>query len=139
MRKIVWAAIAGVPLAILGLAATATPAEAYRCSIPAVRDSVKRTVCGAPALRALDVTEQADLGKLQSWLNRNAYNYTVDDRKLFAGTRAKCAKDVRCLEATYNAQIRLYQVLLACKAGTRQTACVKNAVAKHREELHRSL
>jgi uncharacterized protein len=138
--------IRNLSMAALGLtgmlaafAASSTPAEAYRCSIPAVRDSIKRTVCGNPGLRTLDTQEQGDLGKLQSWLNRNAYNYTVDDRKLFTAQRAKCAKDTRCLEATYEAQVRLYKVLLACKAGTRQTACVKNAVAKHREELHRSL
>ncbi|MFM2422698.1 MAG: hypothetical protein RL291_1228 [Pseudomonadota bacterium] len=122
------------------LAADLRPAEAYRCSIPAVRDSIKRAVCGTPALRALDTQETAKLSELRSWLNRNAYNYTEDDRKQFTAQRAKCgAKDIRCLEATYQAQVRLYSVLLGCKAGTRQTACVKNAVQKHRQALHSSM
>jgi uncharacterized protein len=120
------------------LAATATSSEAYNCRVPAVRDVVKRTVCGAPELRTKDTAEQAELTKLRSWLNRNAYNITEDDRKQFTATRKKCQKDVRCLDATYDAQLRLYTTLLACKAGPRQTACVKNAIQKHRQELHKS-
>ncbi len=129
-----------VTVAALAATAGARTAEAYDCRVPALINDTKKSVCAVPVLRRLDQEEGAGYGRLRATLGAPSRTALLSDRVNFLDTRRTCAADIRCLEATYRAQIRLYDALRFCVLGRGdQRACVVAAIAKHREELHRSL
>jgi uncharacterized protein len=115
-------------------------AQAFNCAIPGIFSIPKKTVCANPTLAALDQTEAGRFAGLRGKLGAEAMVSVGRDRRTFLGQRDRCGRDVRCHEATYTAQTRLYRRLDACAdRGAQKVLCVSRTISKHREELHRSL
>lgn len=115
-------------------------AAAFNCSVPALINAAKKTVCAQPLLRAADAKEEGDFKALGAGLSLDARRVLQRDRRTFVATRDGCEADQRCLEATYRAQLRLYTKLARCKVTrANQTFCVTTTTEKHRQELHNSL
>lgn len=136
MRTLIGATLAAAAI----VAVTANNAAAFNCSIPALANVAKKTVCGNPLLRTVDGKEETEFKALGAGLSLEARRALQRDRRLFISTRDGCDADQRCLEATYRAQIRLYTKLARCKVTrANQTFCVTTTTDKHRQELHKSL
>ncbi len=115
-------------------------AQAFTCAVPGIFSAAKKTVCGNPTLAALDRAEGNGFAALRPKLGAEAMVAVGRDRRAFLGQRDRCARDVRCHEATYTAQTRLYAKLDTCAdRGTRKMFCVNRTILKHREGLHRSM
>jgi uncharacterized protein len=115
-------------------------AEAFNCSIPAVFSATKKAVCSTPALAIKDKAEQAKLVTLRSKLGADVMPSVTADRRTFLSTRDGCGSDKRCLDATYSAQLRLYRKLEGCSArGAKKSACVRDLIDQHRQDLSKSL
>lgn len=122
------------------LALPAGEAAAFNCSIPALVNPAKKTVCANPLLRTVDAKEESEFRALSAGLSLEARRALQRDRRQFVSTRDGCEADQRCLEATYRAQLRLYTRLARCKVTrANQTFCVTTTAEKHRQELHKSL
>ena len=118
----------------------APSAHAFICAVPGVFSVAKKTVCANPTLAALDQAESDAFAALRPKLGAEAMVAIGRDRRTFSSQRDRCAADVRCHEATYTAQTRLYSQLNACAdRGTRKMFCVNRTILKHRESLHRSM
>ena len=116
------------------------PAVAFNCAVPGVFSTAKMTVCATPVLTQLDQAEETGLVTLRGKLGPDAAREIASDRRSFVRTRDGCQRDVRCHEATYTAQSRLYRKLDTCAGqGTKQLICVQRSILRHRQELHRSL
>jgi uncharacterized protein len=126
-------------IALLLAAATASPAAAYNCELPGL-DPIKRTVCRSKELRRLDTAERNLLHTTSAKLGVTAIGIMRADRDKFIKDRKACRTDVRCLDAVYNAQVRLYgEIAAACeKPAGDQSECTQTTIAKHREALHQS-
>ena len=119
-----------LPAAALALAllAPATDAQAFNCAIPGLFSAAKKTVCASPTLAALNRTETDRLAGLRARLGAEAMVAVNRDRRTFTATRDQCARDVRCHEATYTAQVRLYRRLDTCADRGKQVVfCVNRA------------
>jgi uncharacterized protein len=118
----------------------APSALAFTCAVPGLFSAAKKTVCGNPTLAALDQAEDDGFKGLRDKLGAEAMAAIGRDRRTFLKQRNACAREVRCHEATYTAQTRLYARLGACSdRGNRKMFCVTRTILKHREELHRSM
>ncbi len=126
-------------LALLFAAATASPAHAYNCELPGI-DVTKRTVCRNPELTRLDKAERNILHATSAKLGVSSIGAMRADRDRFVKARKACRANVRCLDAVYNAQIRLYgEIAAACEKTTDdQYDCTLAAIARHREALHQA-
>ena len=130
--------LAGAALCLAALAPA--PAVAFNCKVPGLLSAAKKTVCSSPVLTQLDQAEETGLVTLRGKVGPDAAREIVNDRRNFLRTRDGCGLDVRCHEATYMAQSRLYRKLDACAGqGTKQLICVQRSILRHRQELHRSL
>ena len=125
--------------AIAVLIALPTPTLAYSCSVPSIQSPAKRTVCSNRDLRKLNTEETKGYAALGSALIGDAREALINDHWTFLQTREGCKKDKRCHEASFNAQLRLYKTLLACKPGAESADCVSKAIEAHRQELHKAL
>jgi uncharacterized protein len=131
--------LAAAALAV-ALFAIVPPAVAFNCAVPALVNVAKRTVCKDPILAALNLHEQERLAVVRSVIAVQNRGQVINDRRIFLRTRDNCRSDVRCLDATYRAQVRLYSRLEACGATIQNQAfCLTRAIQRHRQELHRSL
>lgn len=131
---------AAAAVLITAAAVPASPAAAFNCAIPGIFSAAKKTVCANPTLTALDQAEEDDLVALRSRLGSEAMVPVSRDRRIFLSQRDRCGRDVRCHEATYTAQTRLYRRLGECEThGARKLFCVSRTLIKHREALHRSM
>lgn len=119
--------------------ATATPAAAFSCAIPAVQSAAKRTVCFSKALRKLNGRERDGYAALARDLKGAARDAVIDDHWTFLEVLEACKSDRRCLDATYTAQLRLYDMLGSCKAKPPGDACAPSTIEKHRQALHKSM
>jgi uncharacterized protein len=119
---------------------SAPPAQAFNCAVPGLFSAAKKTVCANPTLAVLDQTEGNAFAALRGKLGAEAMVAVGRDRRAFLSQRDRCGREVRCHEATYIAQTRLYRRLEACAdRDARKMFCVSRTVLKHREDLHRSL
>jgi uncharacterized protein len=133
---------AGMMVAAVLFASTVAvdDANAFNCAVPAVVSVTKQSVCASPVLRRLDQEEGSTYTTLRRSFAPPARTALMSDYQTFIDQRAKCAADIRCLEATYRAQVRLYEKLKPCTtAPGDQRVCVTRTISAHREELHRSL
>jgi uncharacterized protein len=133
--------IALAAIALAGSTLIAAPgAQAFTCAVPGIFSAAKKTVCANATLAALDQTEAVGFAALRPKLGADAMAAIGRDRRAFLSQRDRCTRDLRCHEATYTAQIRLYGRLDACTdRGTRKMFCVSRTLLKHRENLHNSL
>jgi uncharacterized protein len=126
--------------ALITTAFAAHPAAAFSCAVPAIASAVKRTVCAEPLLMAIDRTEAETVAGLGGRLSGDARRAVLRDRRAFHAVRDNCGADVRCLEASYRAQVRLYRKLESClRPDARELFCVTRTIEQHRQELHRSM
>ncbi len=129
--------------AALALALSAlvpTSANAFNCSVPAIFSAAKKAVCASALLSAKDRAEQGQQAVLRSKFGADVMPMIATDRKAFISTRDICGSDRRCLEATYNAQLRLYRKLDGCRLrGDKKLECVSDVIRQHRQELHKSM
>lgn len=103
-------------------------------------NDAKRLVCTDQRLSTLNSREDTTFVSLRSRLIPEAKLTIVRDRVNFVRTRNTCGADKRCLEATYNAQLRLYARLNSCfMKRTDQSTCAATTTEKHRQSLHKSL
>jgi uncharacterized protein len=129
-----YACLAGFGFALV------SPAQAYNCNAAAVFDMTKKAVCANPGLAKMDLAEAEQLSALRARLGNEATRVVARDRQSFLLSRNRCARNVRCLDAIYSAQLRLYQSLSACVGPNSATsACVKGRISAHREQLHKSM
>ena len=130
-----------VAAVVLTAAASAPDAHAgFNCAVPSVVSEAKRTVCNDRHLSSLNHHEDTDFITLRTRLIPAARLIMVRDHTNFVRTRAACGSDKRCLEATYNAQLRLYTRMKTCFVKRmEQSACVATTVDKHRQDLHKSM
>jgi uncharacterized protein len=131
-------------MAALGLATclafAAPPAAAFNCKFPGLVDATKRAVCANPELARLDATEAAELHHVSGKLWISSIGALRADRDAFVNARRRCGAALRCLEAVYRAQLRLYAAAGLCaERGPQQLDCLNQTFARHREDLHRSL
>jgi uncharacterized protein len=121
-------------------AALGSPALAFNCSVPALFNTAKKTVCDTALLRAADSSEQAELSKVRGGFAIDSRRAINNDRRVFTNVVDSCKTDQLCLSATYRAQLRLYSKLAKCKVpANRQMFCVTSTIEKHRQELHNSM
>jgi uncharacterized protein len=129
-----------IAAALAASAAAGDEANAFNCAVPAFVSVTKQSVCAAPVVRRLDQEEDRGYTALRRSFAPPARTALMSDHQSFVDQRAKCAADIRCLEATYRAQVRLYEKLKPCTATPGdQRVCVTRTISAHREELHRSL
>lgn len=121
------------------LVTSAAPARAYQCNVPAIVDPVKKTVCATPQLVSLDKREVSSRRSVNAVLPVSARTRLEANRTSFVRTRQTCGADPLCLEATYKAQIRLYDRLRACAPAKSPATCAGRVIEQHRQELHQSL
>lgn len=124
---------------ILVALAMPTPSHAYSCSVPSIQSPAKRTVCGNRDLRKLNKDETSGYATIANMFTGETRDAIINDHWKFLQTREGCKNDKRCHEASFNAQLRLYKTLSACKPGTDDAECVNKAIDAHRQELHKSL
>ncbi len=115
------------------------PAQAFSCAVPAIQSAAKRTVCFSKSLRKLNGRERDGYAALARDLKGDARTAVIDDHWKYLETLEGCKSDKRCLEATYEAQLRLYQKLAACKSKAAADECAPTTIEAHRQELHKSL
>jgi hypothetical protein len=139
-EAIMFPRIALAAAALVSVTTVSAPAaHAFNCAVPGIFSVTKKTVCANPTLTALDRTEGARFATLRAKLGAEAMVAVGRDRRTFLSQRDTCGREVRCYEATYTAQTRLYSRLDACtEKGARKMFCVSRTILRHREDLHRS-
>ncbi|NOU04709.1 MAG: hypothetical protein HOO99_00855 [Hyphomicrobiaceae bacterium] len=127
--------------AFLTVATMSKASAGFNCADQSsLANDAKRLVCTDHRLSTLNSREDTQFVSLRTRLIPEAQLTIVRDRVNFVRTRNTCGADKRCLEATYNAQLRLYARLNTCfTKRIDQSTCTSTTTEKHRQSLHKSL